>query len=181
MSRPTLTVATTDADATVGGMGSGYLGAQAMCAKCGQPDLTGVPDSLYGGGWDVCGSCRHRVRVPLRRTPPPEPTPVPGSLAHLNPPDALTAAQMGIRLVGVAASAAARTARYNERARKLAGDFPAEWTRCDAVQRDIGLLDAAMANLVTRLMHMRMVERKLDQVVTVGGARRTVIMVRRVA
>ncbi len=66
MSRATVILRSGDEPTSVGTVSGGFLGSE-RCTACGATDLTWVPDSLYGGGWDVCGRCRYQVKVAIRR------------------------------------------------------------------------------------------------------------------
>jgi hypothetical protein len=180
MSRATVILKTGDEPSTVGTCSGGYLGASALCVKCGKPDLSWVPDSLYGGGWDACGTCGHRVRVPLRRTPPVEEPPAPGSLAYLCDPSALLQQQSEAGRAGSAKSTASKRQRIDQEARECAEAIPYEWTRADVLGKELGLLPTAWSNRITRLMSMGLVERDVRPV-SYGRGMRKMALVRRVA
>ncbi|MFN9575526.1 MAG: hypothetical protein ACK6AH_03070 [Gemmatimonadota bacterium] len=180
MSRATVILKTGDDPSTVGTCSGGYLGASALCQRCGKPDLSWVPDSLYGGGWDACGSCGHRVRVPLRRTPPVETPPAPGSLAHLNEPNAISWLHVESGRIGNVASTASKRRKIDQEARECAEAIPYEWTRADVLGKELGLLPTAWSNRITRMMAMGLVQRDVRPV-PYGRGMRKMALVRRVA
>jgi len=102
MSRATAILRSGDDSPTMGTLTGGHLGASAACARCGKPDVTWVPDSLYGGGWDRCGACGFKRRVPLRLASdlPPEPPLAVGSLAHFNAPAAISPLHVAAGRIG---------------------------------------------------------------------------------
>ncbi len=196
MSRATVILKTGDEPSTVGTCSGGYLGASALCAKCGKPDLSWVPDSLYGGGWDACGSCGHRVRVAVRVPRRAmetqwaefvrpgdivtEDKPAPGSLAYLCDPSALLQQQSEAGRAGSAKSTASKRQRIDQEARECAEAIPYEWTRADVLGKELGLLPTAWSNRITRLMSMGLVERDVRPV-SYGRGMRKMALVRRVA
>jgi hypothetical protein len=120
------------------------------------------------------------VRVPLRRTPPVEEPPAPGSLAYLCDPSALLQQQSEAGRAGSAKSTASKRQRIDQEARECAEAIPYEWTRADVLGKELGLLPTAWSNRITRMMAMGLVERDLHDIVVGRGVRKLVV-VRRVA
>ena len=168
MSRATVILKTGDEPSTVGTCSGGYLGAAALCVKCGKPDLSWVPHER-GGGWDACGTCGHRVRVPLRRTPPVEPVLVPGSLAELQGDASRDAT-----------AEAAKKASLN-RALPFLPQIPTEWAPQHTVRRALGMSDTKWNSTVTALQRNKLVERRMEEVPDRRGRPRELWLVRRVA
>ncbi|MFO0418682.1 MAG: hypothetical protein ACK53T_04680 [Planctomycetota bacterium] len=169
MRRATVILKSGDEPSTVGTCSGGYLGASALCQRCGKPDLSWVPDSLYGGGWDACGTCGHRVRVPLRRTPPVEPVLVPGSLADMQGDASRDAT-----------AEAAKKASLN-RALPFLPQIPTEWAPQHTVRRALGMSDTKWNSTVTALQRNKLVERRMEEVPDRRGRPRELVVVRRVA
>jgi hypothetical protein len=181
MSRATAILRSGDDSPTMGTLTGGHLGASAACARCGKPDVTWVPDSLYGGGWDRCGACGFKRRVPLRLASdlPPEPPLAVGSLAHFNAPAAISPLHVAAGRIGNVSSTISRRRRIDEDARQCVDAIPAEWTRADLVGKELGLMPTAWSNRLARLMSLGLVQRELQTVDTPRG-RRQLAMIRRV-
>jgi hypothetical protein len=185
MSRATVILKTGDEPSTVGTCSGGYLGASALCTKCGKPDLSWVPDSLYGGGWDACGSCGHRVRMPVRI---PRRAVDPEYIEFAQPGDVLTEsplvpgslADMQGDASRDATAEAAKKASLN-RALPFLPQIPTEWAPQHTVRRALGMSDTKWNSTVTALQRSKLVERRMEEVPDRRGRLRELWLVRRVA